>query len=80
MTAAMLDVWLQSAHATGVLKDGDDFRTACVCGYMGLPELSEAAARQAGCEVERIQLEGRARLAAYLARQKSDESGLRRAW
>lgn len=70
MTAAMVDVWLQSAHATGVLKDGDCWRTACVCGYMGLPELTEAAARQAGCDVQRVQAEGRARLAAYLARQK----------
>lgn len=70
MTAAMLDVWLQSAHATGVLKDGDDFRTACVCGWTSLPQLTEAAAQAMPCEVQAEQQRGRARLAAYLARQK----------
>ena len=70
MTRESFDVWISSVHATGVVPDGEDFRPACSCGWMGLPYPTEAAARREGCEVEEIQQEGRARLAAYVARRE----------
>jgi hypothetical protein len=72
MTAAVLAL-LDSSHATGVLPDGDDWRPCCVCGWTAkVTELTEAAARAVPCGVEREQIEGRARLAAYMARQQRE--------
>jgi hypothetical protein len=57
-------------HVTGVVPDGEDYRLCCVCGWISLSQLTEAAARNLSCEVEAKEIEGRARLAAYMARQQ----------
>jgi hypothetical protein len=73
MTAAVLAL-LDSSHATGVLPDGDDWRAACVCGWLApVAELTEAAARKVPCGAELEQQAGRARLAAYMARQQREK-------